>query len=80
MRKEKPLVLVEDKQRICDLLLPVLQATRGGSNLVALEYENDKYNHLEFVTAKFRSGGTKVADVTADSGIALIYDVMRQIF
>ena len=28
----------EDKQKICDLLVPVVQATRGGSDVTALEY------------------------------------------
>ena len=71
----------EDKQKICDLLLPALQATRGGSKVVALEYNpKDKDTGWETVTAVFQSGGKKVADVTADSGTALIYDIMRQIF
>lgn len=71
----------EDKQKICDLLLPALQATRGGSKVVALEYNpDDKEPNWETVTVVFQSGGKKVADVTAASGTALIYDVMRQIF
>ena len=71
----------EDKQKICDLLLPALQATRGGSKVVALEYNpDDKETNWETVTVVFQSGGKKVADVTADSGTALIYDIMRQIF
>lgn len=68
----------EDKQKICDLLLPALQATRAGSRLVNLIYAVEPKK--ETVAAVFQSGGTKVADVTADSGTALIYDVMRQIF
>ena len=68
----------EDKQHICDLLLPVLQATRGGARLVNLIYAVEPGK--ETVTAVFQSGGKKVADVTADSGTALIYDIMRQIF
>ena len=68
----------EDKQKICDLLLPALQATRAGSKLVNLVYASDPSK--ETVTVVFQSGGKKVADVTADSGTALIYDVIRQIF
>ena len=68
----------EDKQKICDLLLPALQATRGGSKLVNLVYTAEP--HKENVTAVFQGGWVKFADVTMDSGTALIYDVMRQIF
>ena len=71
----------EDKQKICDLLLPALQATRGGGKVVALKYNpDDKETNGETVTVVFQSGWKKVADVTADSGTALIFDVMRQIF
>ena len=68
----------EDKQKICDLLLPALQATRAGSKLVNLVYTAEL--HKENVTAVFQGGWKKVTNVTMDSGTALIYDVMRQIF
>ena len=68
----------EDKQKICDLLLPALQATSAGRRLVNLIYAVEPGK--ETVTAVFQSRGKKVADVTADSGTALIYDIMRQIF
>ena len=71
----------EDKQKICDLLLPALQATRGGRKVVALAYDpGDKETNWETVTVVFQSGGKKVADVTADSVTAMIYDIIRQIF
>ena len=40
---------MEDKQKILDLLLPALQATRNLSDLVELEYREDR----ELVYAKF---------------------------
>ena len=53
----------EDKQKICDLLLPALQATRGGSKVVALEYNpKDKDTGWETVTAVFQSGGVLSKD------------------
>ena len=73
----------EDMQKICDLLLKALQATDEASDLVALKYktdELDEYTEKDTVTAVFQSGGTKVANVTLDSGTAMIYDIMRQIF
>ena len=68
----------ENKQLICDLLLKTLQATRGGSKLVSLIYAIEPAK--ETVMAEFQGGWKKVADVTMDSGAALIFDVMRQIF
>ena len=68
----------EDKQHICDLLLPVLQATSAGRRLVNLIYAVEPGK--ETVTAVFHSGGKKVANVTLDSGTAMIYDIIRQIF
>ena len=66
---------MEDKQKILDLLLPALQATRNLYDLEALEYE-DK---TESVKATFRNGYTKTANVACDSGTAMIRDVIRQI-
>ena len=43
---------MEDKQKILDLLLPALQSTRNLSDLVGLEYREDR----ELVYAKFSSG------------------------
>ena len=59
---------MEDKQKILDLLLPALQATRNLSDLVELEYREDR----ELVYAKFASGNQKIVNVAMDSGTALI--------
>lgn len=61
--------------KILDLLLPALQATRNLSDLVELEYREDR----ELVYAKFASGNQKIANVAMDSGTALIRDVIGQI-
>lgn len=66
---------MEDKQKILDLLLPTLQATRNLSDLVSLQYDPDK----EMVAAVFSNGGVKMANVAADSGTAMIQDVIKQI-
>ena len=66
---------MEDKQKILDLLLPALQATRNLSDLVELEYREDR----ELVYAKFAIGNQKSAYVACDSGTALIRDVIGQI-
>lgn len=69
---------MEDKQRICDLLLPVLQATRDLYDLQKLEYSRiDEWE--EIVTATFVTGYEKRANVSMDSGVAMIRDICRQI-
>lgn len=66
---------MEDKQKICDLLLPALQET---SNLQDLE--NLTYNeNSETVIATFCYGRKKKVNVHLDSGTAMISDIVRQI-
>ncbi|MBE5973234.1 MAG: hypothetical protein E7251_01380 [Paenibacillaceae bacterium] len=65
----------ENKQRICDLLLATLQETRGAHDLVSLNYDAEK----EVVIGTFTGGGKKVCNVAADSGCAMIRDIMKQL-
>lgn len=65
----------EDKQKICDLLLPALQATRNLYDLQELEYSEER----DLVYAKFESGYQKVVNVAMDSGTAMIRDIVKQI-
>lgn len=66
---------MENKQDILNKLLPALQATRQFNDLASLEY-NAEY---ETVKATFTTGYYKTANVAADSGIAMIKDVIKQI-
>ncbi|WP_346961161.1 hypothetical protein [Faecalicatena contorta] len=66
---------MEDKQKICDLLLPVLQVTHNLRDLVDLEYDP----FADKVIATFASGDTKIANVAMDSGTSMIRDIIRQI-
>lgn len=63
----------EDKQAICRLLLAALQKTRAYHDLTDLRYEPST------VTAKFTSGGYRRVNVGADSGIAMIHDILAHI-
>ena len=65
---------MEDKQKILDLLLPALQETDNLYDLVNLQYDNSN----ELVEATF-IGGKKYANVTGDSGTAMIRDILNQI-
>lgn len=66
---------MENKQRICDLLLPTLQATRNLEDLISLEYNAES----ETVLATFSNGYTKRANVAMDSGTSMIRDIIEQI-
>ena len=69
---------MENKKEILDLLLPCLQATRNLHDLAGLDYTEDEYGN-ETVTATFGNGYQKRANVTADSGTAMIRDILSQI-
>ena len=66
---------MEDKQKICDLLAPVLRETRNLSDLDYLEYNKEG----ELVYAYFKDGNCKIANVACDSGTAMIQDIIKQI-
>lgn len=65
----------EDKQNILNLMLPALRETRALSDLSTLEYDEE----AEIVKATFISGFSKNVNVAADSGIAMICDVLARI-
>jgi len=66
---------MENKQKILELLLPALQATRNLDDLVSLTYDSE----TEMVAAVFATGGVKLANVAMDSGTSMIRDVIKQI-
>ena len=66
---------MEDKQKICDLLLPALQETRNLQDLEKLTYNEDN----ETVVATFWYDRKKIVNVHMDSGTAMIRDIIGQI-
>ena len=72
----------EDKEKIIELLLPVLQQTRAGCDITELRYEKTEHPDMEQVICKMEHGRETSAmyiDVTADSGIAMIKDIIKRI-
>ena len=61
---------MKSKQKILDLLLPALQATRQYHDLIGLEYEE-----CGLVKVVFAGGSYKV-NVEGDSGSAMIRDIL----
>ena len=69
---------MENKQLILDSLCSALQLTRDQADLEALEYKEigpDK----QHVIAIYNGGGSREINVSLDSGIAMIRDVLRAI-
>lgn len=67
----------EDKRKICSLLLPVVQATRAGWDVIDLEYTDNEFMDDEYVRIRYASGCTKKVNVTLDSGAAMVLDVIK---
>lgn len=74
-REEHYHIVREDKQRICDLLCAALKATRDQQDLQALVYHFNGPDD-QMVSITWSEGGTSV-NVSMDSGIAMIRDILR---
>jgi hypothetical protein len=72
---------MENKQKICDLLLETLRATRECSDLESLTYitpeQPSRYD--SYVEVKFQGGGGGIVNTSMDSGFAMIRDIMAHI-
>lgn len=66
---------MEKKEDIVKRLKLLLIATRAGSDIEDLVLSEDQNT----VTIQFRNGYTKKVCVEADSGIALIRDVIKEV-
>ena len=71
-------MMMENKQKICDLLCETLKATRYYSDLISLEYVFHN-STIQTVTARFENGGENLVNVSLDSGVAMIRDILKQI-
>ena len=66
---------MEDKQKICDLLLKACQATSSARDLVSLEYSTDSGH----VIAKFSDGDARGIDVSMNHGTEMIRNIMKHL-
>lgn len=66
---------MENKANVTQRLLLCLMATRAGADIEEMTYSEGK--DRELVSIKFRHGSSLHVDVTADSGLALIQDVIK---
>lgn len=65
----------ENKQLICDLLCKTLQATRYGDNIECIAYKPERY--IETAEVRFSGENVLKVNVTLDSGIAMIRDILK---
>lgn len=67
--------MTEDKVKICRTFCEALKLTRAGENLTTIQYieEEDK----ETVLLVFNEKCYIEVDVTADSGIAMMKDILK---
>lgn len=70
---------MENKRKICELLLQTLQATDKGRDIVSLEYCTNEFTDDAHVDVTYAYGYIKRVDVTADSGFAMIRDIIDKI-
>jgi hypothetical protein len=68
----------EDKQLICNLLCAALRATRDQHDLTSLTYQDISQDQSR-VIATYDGGGSMTVNVSLDSGIAMIRDILRAI-
>lgn len=67
----------ENKIEIVQELHRLLMHTRAGADIIDMYYVEKDFS--ETVIIKYMSGAKKYINVTADSGIALISDVIKNI-
>lgn len=65
----------EDKQAILNALVPALQKTRAGKDVVKLIYDKK----TECVLVEYTNGGSIIVNVHMDSGAAMISDVAKAV-
>lgn len=69
-------MMTENKQRICDLLFDTLMETRDADDIAAIKYSMED-NGQETVYVLFINGAKRIINVTMDSGVAMIRDIMK---
>ena len=70
---------MEDKQNICDLLCATLKATRQHEDIQSITITYSGTRKIEVATVKWETGGTKTINISGDSGIAMIEDILNHI-
>lgn len=67
----------ENKQEILNSLASVLKLTRAGQNILKIDYQTS--DNWEDAVICFKSGGNIRVYITADSGVAMIHDIIKRL-
>ena len=67
---------MENKQEICNLLCVALRATRDQHDLIEIVYQR-RANDRETATLFYENGSKRSVNVSMDSGIAMMRDILR---
>lgn len=67
---------MENKQEICNLLCVALRATRDQHDLTDIVYRQMSEDN-EIVTLFYENGRKQFVNVSMDSGVAMIRDILR---
>lgn len=65
----------ENKQRICDFFTETLKQTRAASGVRSIDYDEE----TEIVTITWRDSSRRRVNVSGDSGIAMIQEIIATI-
>lgn len=77
-RKHEAAVFREDKVKITEAMEAFLKQTRAGCDIVSLEYVRHS-GYDEIIRIEWLDGSIQPVNVTADSGIAMLKDVLHAI-
>lgn len=70
---------MEDKQKILDLLLQTIQATCRYSGMKSIYYVKDEEDDYAEAVIELEDGRKIPVNVSMDSGLAMIRDVIRHL-
>ena len=71
---------MEDKALITEKLKELLQLTYSGHDIESMTYERLEDKDMEYVHITYTGGSTQRINVTWDSGIALIHQVVEAVY
>lgn len=70
------MLFIEDKELILSWLFQTIRCTREGMNLVNIAYKQLEGDREQAILV-YENGYRKAVNITADSGVAMIKDIMR---
>lgn len=79
LSKEERLDLIRQKQEVINALEVAIRTTREGKHIAKLIYSGDENLANERVVIVYDNDYTKFVNVTGDSGVAMMQEVLREL-